>query len=153
MTTTDQTAIEFYQENLAYVTGFGLSNLEREDRRLYNKGKKLIEEALNAKSKGPRVPFTLDEILPVWDEYLKSYLPSGQNKVFDRHVALEGMTNRDNPVASAMGLHGQITFYDNNNKTISKNFDRAGKTLKGLMEEYNKAHNVNRFNVQPQEED
>ena len=42
ITTIEQSAIDFYTEHANYVSGFGLINLEREDRRLYNKGKNLI---------------------------------------------------------------------------------------------------------------
>jgi hypothetical protein len=47
--TADQlTAIEFYQENLSYVEGFGLTNLDRPERLLFKKGRRLVEEALAA---------------------------------------------------------------------------------------------------------
>ena len=42
ITTNEQSAIDFYTEHVNYVAGFGLINLEREERRLYNKGKNLI---------------------------------------------------------------------------------------------------------------
>ena len=146
--TIDQTsAISFYQENISYVEGFGLSNLDREDRILFRKGKQLIEFALQASTKTERIPFTLEEILPAWNEYLESYSDEGQLKVYDRYVACKGMDNRKDPVASAMGLHGQIVFYDNSNDSIVKSFDRAGKTLKSLMKEYNEQAGFDRFNV------
>ena len=89
--TADQlTAIEFYEENLSYVEGFGLANLDREDRLMFRKGKKLIEDALAVKAKAERVPFTEAEILPVLEEYLASYSDDGQVKVFDRHRAAAG---------------------------------------------------------------
>jgi hypothetical protein len=147
--TADQlTAIEFYQENLSYVEGFGLANLEREDRLMFRKGKKLIEDALAVKEKAERIPFTEAEILPVLEEYLASYSDDGQVKVFDRHRAAVGMaSHRNDPIASAMGLHGQIVFMDNANDTIVKSFDRMGKVLKGLLAEYNTANGVDRFKV------
>ena len=42
ISTIEQSAIDFYTQNVNYVSGFGLINLEREERRLYNKGKNLI---------------------------------------------------------------------------------------------------------------
>ena len=46
LTTIEQDAVEFYQDHLNYVQGFGLSNLERDDRMRYNKGD-LIEPTDN----------------------------------------------------------------------------------------------------------
>ena len=148
LTIDQQSAIEFYQQNENAVQYFGLTHLaDREERLLYRQGKKLIQSALDYKEPNKRVPFTIDEILPAWNEYLESYSDSGQVKVFDRNVASEGMISRDNPVASAMGLHGQIVFYDNANSSIVKSFDRAGKLLKALMLTYNAETNTQRFNV------
>ena len=42
----DLSALEFYQEHVAYVDGFGLSNLDRPERLLFKQGRKLIEAAL-----------------------------------------------------------------------------------------------------------
>jgi hypothetical protein len=42
LSASDASALAFYQENLSYVEGFGLSNLDREDRIMFRKGKKLI---------------------------------------------------------------------------------------------------------------
>ena len=42
ISTIEQSAIDFYTQNVNYVSGFGLINLEREERRLYNKGKNII---------------------------------------------------------------------------------------------------------------
>lgn len=43
LTATDALALEFFEEHLQYVKNFGLSNLEREERRLFNQGKKVAE--------------------------------------------------------------------------------------------------------------
>ena len=56
-----------------------------------------MESAIELKQPTKRVPFTLEEILPVWEEYLESYSDQGQVKVFDRNKAAEGMESRDNP--------------------------------------------------------
>ena len=95
-----------------------------------------------------RIPFTLDEILPAWFEYLNSYQLDGSSSVYDRKVASEGMaSHRKDPVASAMCIHGQIAYYDTKNNVIKKHFDRCGKLVKGLMAEYNDQHQVERFAV------
>lgn len=143
-------AVAFYEENVSYVEAFGLSNLDREDRILFRTGKKLIEDAINAQlSKNERIPFTEEEIAPVLEEYLVSYTVDGQSKVFDRRVAARSMQPfRKDPVASAMGLHGQIVFLDKENKTIVKSFDRTGKTLKEMLKRYNESVGYDRFNIQ-----
>ena len=70
--TADQTfAINFYQENLSYVEGFGLTNLDREDRILFRKGKKLIEDALNLK-KTIRAEYTQTEVEFLCQTYVNS---------------------------------------------------------------------------------
>lgn len=143
-------AIAFYEENVSYVEAFGLSNLDREDRILFRTGKKLIEDAINAQlSKNERIPFTEEEIAPVLEEYLVSYTVDGQSKVFDRRIAARNMQPfRKDAIASAMGLHGQIVFLDNENKTIVKSFDRTGKTLKEMLKRYNESVGYDRFNIQ-----
>jgi len=145
----NSTAIAFYEDNLTYVKAFGLSNLDREDRILFRQGKKLIEDAIEAEQKqNERIPFIEEEIIPVLQEYLTSYSEDGQIKVFDRHVAAKGMQQfRKNPIASAMGLHGQIVFLDKKNNTIVKSFDRTGKTLKELLKNYNESIGYDRFNI------
>ena len=43
LTAADAAAIAFYEENLSYVEGFGLANLDREDRLQFRQGKKVLE--------------------------------------------------------------------------------------------------------------
>jgi len=141
-------AIVFYEENVSYVEAFGLANLDREDRLLYRKGKKMIEEAIAMNMKSERIPFTEDEIAPVLVEYLISYTVEGKQKVFDRKIAARGMQSfRKDPIASAMGLHGQIVYLDRMNDTIVKSFDRTGKTLKQLLMNYNESIGEHRFMI------
>jgi hypothetical protein len=45
----NQTAIQFYNENAQYVENFGLSNLDREDRILFRKGKVLVNDLISPK--------------------------------------------------------------------------------------------------------
>ena len=69
--------------------------------------------------------------------------------MFDRRVAARTMQQfRKDPVASAMGLHGQIVFLDKENKTIVKSFDRTGKTLKEMLKRYNESIGYDRFNIE-----
>ena len=58
LTAADQMALEFYEANLNYVNGFGLSNLDRPERLLFKKGKKVVDRmdsevraAINPRSK------------------------------------------------------------------------------------------------------
>ena len=146
--TIQQSAIDFYSENFQYVADFGLSNLDFEDRNLFRQGKKLIEDALQTATKKERIPHIESEILPVLEEYLNTYYVNGRVKVFDRKIASKGMQSfRNDPVASAMALHGQMVFFDNYNKDIVKCLNRAGKTLKSILKSYNESVGFDRFNV------
>ena len=130
-----------------YVNSFGLVHFEREDRNLFRQGLKLIQDALNVEQK-ERIPFIVEEIIPVLQEYLLSYNEVGQIKVFNRRIAATGIQSfRKNPIASVMGLHGQIVFLDSLNQTIVKSFDRTGKTLKELLKNYNHSVGYDRFIV------
>lgn len=64
LTAADSIALEFYEEHANYVAGFGLANLEREERRLFNIGKKVaarIVDAAVAMSK-TRTPYTDEQV-------------------------------------------------------------------------------------------
>ena len=145
MTQSSRNPIEFYKDHFDYVNSFGLVHFEREDRNLFRQGLKLIEDALTVEKK-ERIPFTEEEIIPVLEEYLLSYNQVGQIKVFNRRIAASGIQSfRKNPIASVMGLHGQIVFLDSLNQTIVKSFDRTGKTLKDLLQKYNNSVGYDRF--------
>ena len=147
-TTQDQEAIDFFSEMSNQVQYFGLTVLaDREERLLFKKGRKLVEAALNY-NPSVRVPLTEEEILPIFNEYLRSYDENGQVKVFDRKVAAEGVDpSRKDKIATAMAIHGQIVFYDRFNNSIVKSFDRTGKTLKGILQAYNESTQTDRFSV------
>lgn len=129
---------------------FGLLNTfdERQDRIRYRNISQQIQEeidSLNVEDQ-KRVPFTKDEIAPVFEEYLCAYTLNGQAKVFDRKLAAAGIQSfRKNPIASVMGIHGQIAYYDQYNDVITKSFDRAGQTLKTMLQQYNEMMGVERF--------
>ena len=44
----DSAALSFYEANLSYVEGFGLLNLDRDERLLFRKGKKVLETIATA---------------------------------------------------------------------------------------------------------
>ena len=44
LTAADAAALSFYEEWQSYVAGFGLFNLEREERRLFNQGKRIAQQ-------------------------------------------------------------------------------------------------------------
>jgi hypothetical protein len=44
LTASDSAALSFYEEWMSYVSGFGLFNLEREERRLFNQGKRIAQQ-------------------------------------------------------------------------------------------------------------
>ena len=71
LTAADSIALEFYEENLNYVNGFGLANLDRDERRLFNQGKKVaarIVDAAVAMSK-TRTPYTDEQVLFIAETY------------------------------------------------------------------------------------
>lgn len=147
--TINQEAVEFYSDNRERVEAFGILNVldDREDRLFYNKGKKAFAELLKYKN-NQRIVLTEEEILPVFEEYLRSYDQTGQVKTFDRNLAKVGMSaSRNDRTASAMAVHGQIVFCDTWNDSIVKSFDRMGNTLKDILRQYNIDNGVNRFNV------
>ena len=72
ITTTEQSAIDFYTEHVNYVTGFGLIHLEREERRLYNKGKNLIAQLQQFKKDSEKhVRWTAEEYDTLAAAYVK----------------------------------------------------------------------------------
>lgn len=148
--TLTQDDLNFFEENFNNVMQFGLLNTfdERQDRIRYRNISQQIQEeidSLNVEDQ-KRVPFTKDEIAPVFEEYLCAYTLNGQAKVFDRKLAAAGIQSfRKNPIASVMGIHGQIAYYDQYNDVITKSFDRAGQTLKTMLQQYNEMMGVERF--------
>ena len=142
-------AVEFYNQYAQQVETFGILNVldEREDRVLFNKGKKALQAVIEYNS-NIRVTMTEEEIIPIFEEYLRSYNENGQVKVFDRNVAKVAVSKqRNDTTASAMAIHGQICYVDTYNTDIVKSFDRMGKTLRELLLTYNKETGTNRFAV------
>ena len=65
-------ALEFFEENQEFVASYGLSNLERSERILFNKGRRLVEQAIAdaAKRSAKRVPYTDEQTQFIADAYL-----------------------------------------------------------------------------------
>jgi len=61
LTETQQDALDFYGEVHNYVEAFGLTNLQREERLLYKKGRQLLEEAMKKRSPSKLEHYTQDE--------------------------------------------------------------------------------------------
>ena len=116
ITTIEQSAIDFYTEHANYVSGFGLINLEREERRLYNKGKKLIEKLQQFKKDSEKhVKWTAEEYDTLAAAYVKH---CGDRKAIlrefrlysERHsdnaidIAAQSCLQLDNTIKSASGL-------------------------------------------------
>ena len=116
ITTNEQSAIDFYTEHVNYVAGFGLINLEREERRLYNKGKKLIEKLQQFKKDSEKhVKWTAEEYDTLAAAYVKH---CGDRKAIlrefrlysERHsdnaidIAAQSCLQLDNTIKSASGL-------------------------------------------------
>lgn len=74
LTSADTAALEFYQENVAYVDGFGLTNLDRPQRLLFKKGRQLMEAALAAANAPAtkRIPYTDEEVCFLVTAYLNA---------------------------------------------------------------------------------
>ena len=55
-TTLEQEAVDFYETHASYVSAFGLLNLgDREDRRFFNKGKNLLNSAIESTLRAVRL--------------------------------------------------------------------------------------------------
>lgn len=77
MNPSDLAAIEFFNEMQYHVSHVGLVNLDREDRILFRKGKKLIEGAIKvAKSTSKNVGWLPEE----YDYIAQAYFKYGRNQ-------------------------------------------------------------------------
>ena len=116
ITTIEQSAIDFYTEHANYVSGFGLINLEREERRLYNKGKIIIAKLQQFKKDSEKnVKWTAEEYDTLAAAYVKH---CGDRKAIlrefrlysERHsdnaidIAAQSCLQLDNTIKSASGL-------------------------------------------------
>jgi hypothetical protein len=70
LTTTQLDALDFYAANEQYVTYFGLTNLDREDRLFYRKGKKLMQSALDIKTSRSYQKYQDSEVIFLVETYV-----------------------------------------------------------------------------------
>ncbi len=132
LTTIEQDAVEFYQENLNYVQGFGLSNLEREDRMMYNKGRKILEKYEQFKKDSEKhVKWTAEEYDTLASAYVKH---CGDRPAILREFRLYSERHSDNAVDIAAQACLQM---DNTIKTVSGLKDHASG-LKLALQSINK---------------
>ncbi len=68
----EETALDFYAEQENYVTYFGLTNLDREDRILYRKGKKLMQSALDVKTTRTYTKYQDSEVIFLVQTYVET---------------------------------------------------------------------------------
>ena len=79
LTASDSAALFFYEEWASYVAGFGLFNLERDERRLFNQGKRIAQQVIDlaktvATAAGTR--WTAEE----YDAMAEAYLLHGRDR-------------------------------------------------------------------------
>jgi len=114
ISTIEQSAIDFYTENVNYVSGFGLINLEREERRLYNKGKNLITKLQQFKKDSEKnVKWTAEEYDTLAAAYVKH---CGDRKSILREFRLYSERHSDNAIDIAAQACLQL---DNTIKSVS----------------------------------
>jgi hypothetical protein len=143
-----ETDRQFVEANRDAVEKFGILNVfeDRQDRIRFRTISKMMEDLIAPKKE--RVALTEEEIQPILREYLNAYTLDGKVKVFNRKVAAEGIQPfRKDPIATVMGIHGQLVYHDKFNNSIVKSFDRTGKTLKSIMARYNELIGFERFQI------
>ena len=132
LTTIEQDAVEFYQDHLKYVQGFGLSNLEREDRMMYNKGRKILEKYEQFKKDSEKhVKWTPEAYDTLASAYVKH---CGDRPAILREFRLYSERHSDNAVDIAAQACLQM---DNTIKTVSGLKDHASG-LKLALQSINK---------------
>ena len=80
LTSADSAALSFYEESASYVAGFGLFNLEQDERRMFNQGKRIAQQivdlAKTATTSG-NTRWTAEE----YDAMAEAYLLHGRDRV------------------------------------------------------------------------
>jgi len=144
-----ETDLQFFETYHESVENLGILNVfeDRKDRIRFRAISKMMEDLLKP-AKQERVALTEEEIQPILREYLNAYTMDGKVKVFNRKVAAEKIQPfRKDPIATVMGIHGQLVYHDKFNNSIVKSFDRTGKTLKAIMSQYNELIGFERFKI------
>ena len=70
LTATQIDALDYYAANEQYVTYFGLHNLDREDRLVFRKGKKLMQAALDIKTTRSYTKYQDSEVIFLAQTYV-----------------------------------------------------------------------------------
>jgi len=70
----DAAALEFFEINSSYVEGFGLTNLDRDDRLMFRKGKKVAQQIIDAARRASftRTPYTDEQARFIAETYVLS---------------------------------------------------------------------------------
>ena len=88
LTSADSAALSFYEESTSYVAGFGLFNLEQDERRMFNQGKRIAQQivdlAKTATTSG-NTRWTAEE----YDTMAEAYLLHGRDRVACRGEEVE----------------------------------------------------------------
>ena len=134
----DRNAIAFYEENLNFVNGFGLTNLEQDERRMFKKGRTLVEKVAAAAhaALNPRkgnVKWTAEE----YDAIAEAYHQHEGNRPA---IVEMFMTFSDRHTPSAVDIAAQSC------KALDTNYPQTGMTdhADGLLNALN-AITPNRF--------
>jgi hypothetical protein len=80
LTSADSAALSFYEESASYVAGFGLFNLEQDERRMFNQGKRIAQQIVDlAKTvtTSGNTRWTAEE----YDTMAEAYLLHGRDRV------------------------------------------------------------------------
>jgi hypothetical protein len=80
LTASDSASLSFYEKLASYVAGFGLSNLERDDRRMFNQGKRIAQHIVDLKKTvtiSGNTRWTAEE----YDAMAEAYLLHGRDRV------------------------------------------------------------------------
>ena len=128
LTLQEENAIEFYNENQSFVEGFGLFNLDREDRRTFNQGKKLkVKIAKFNKNSTKNVPWTAEEYDAMANAYIKH---SGDRPAILKEFRLFSERHTDNAIDIAAQSCRQL---DLTIKSVSGLTDYANGLLCALQ--------------------
>jgi len=154
LTARQQAQHTFYLQWAPRVAAFGVYNLPDNTLTHYRAGKKIDKqlaefEKNSTRSANRATPLSENELNPILDEYLATYLDDGSKVgVFDRQTACVGVNKtRHDIVATTMSVHGQLAAIDTKYSGKRSSFDRMGNTLKGLLLAYNEQAGFDRFEV------
>ena len=117
--TIDRQAVDFYNEFAQQVETFGILNVldEREDRVLFNKGKKALQAVIDHK-KVNRELYTTEECRYVVDQYINN--DKGLSRTQLGNMAYNQNPGSGHSVKSWSAMFGRMETLDNTNPAASK---------------------------------